>query len=129
MVLRGTDGPILAPLAEGELLGGIRPESIRLAEHGIPALVGHAEYLGADTVLACSVGDVTMLARLPAMWLSTASVTSNRTPSRCSPVAAVLRRSCKRQSETPLAASNCALVLPKPLKGPRRPGKTRSRPS
>jgi sn-glycerol 3-phosphate transport system ATP-binding protein len=65
MVLRGTDGPILAPLAEGELLGGIRPESIRLAERGIPALVGHAEYLGADTVLACSVGDVTMLARLP----------------------------------------------------------------
>ena len=65
MVLRGTDGPILAPMAEGELLGGIRPESIRLAEHGIPAVVSHAEYLGADTVLACSVGDVTMLARLP----------------------------------------------------------------
>src|SRR6202789_3908523 len=56
MVLRGTDGPILPPLARGELLGGIRPVWIRLAEHGIPALVGHAEYLGADTVLACSVG-------------------------------------------------------------------------
>jgi sn-glycerol 3-phosphate transport system ATP-binding protein len=65
MILRGTDGPILAPPAAGELLGGIRPESLRLAERGIPALVRHAEYLGADTVLACAVGDVTLLARLP----------------------------------------------------------------
>jgi sn-glycerol 3-phosphate transport system ATP-binding protein len=65
MVLRGTDGPVLAPPAAGELLGGIRPESLRLAERGIPALVRHAEYLGADTVLACAVGEVTMLARLP----------------------------------------------------------------
>jgi sn-glycerol 3-phosphate transport system ATP-binding protein len=65
MVLRGTGGPVLAPPVTGEWLGGIRPESIRLADHGIPALVKHAEYLGADTVLACAVGDVTMLARLP----------------------------------------------------------------
>jgi sn-glycerol 3-phosphate transport system ATP-binding protein len=27
--------------------------------------VRHAEYLGADTVVACAVGDVTLLARLP----------------------------------------------------------------
>ena len=65
MVARGTDGPILAPPSLGELLGGIRPESLRLAEHGIPARVGYAEYLGADTVIACRVGDVPMLARLP----------------------------------------------------------------
>jgi sn-glycerol 3-phosphate transport system ATP-binding protein len=65
MVLRGTDGPILAPPVAGELLGGIRPESLRLAERGIPAMVRHAEYLGADTVLACAVGEVTLLARLP----------------------------------------------------------------
>jgi sn-glycerol 3-phosphate transport system ATP-binding protein len=65
MVLRGTGGPVLAPPVTGEWLGGIRPESIRLADHGIPASVKHAEYLGADTVLACAVGDVTMLARLP----------------------------------------------------------------
>ena len=25
----------------------------------------HAEYLGADTVVACAVGDVTLLARVP----------------------------------------------------------------
>jgi len=65
MVLRGTDGPILAPAIEGKWLGGIRPESLRFAEHGIEARVRHAEYLGADTVVACTVGDVPLLARLP----------------------------------------------------------------
>jgi sn-glycerol 3-phosphate transport system ATP-binding protein len=65
MVVRGTDGPILAPPSAGQLLGGIRPESLRIAEHGIPARVGQTEYLGADTVVACTVGDVPMLARLP----------------------------------------------------------------
>ena len=66
MVLRGTDGPVLAPPVAARLLGGIRPESLRLAETGIPATVLHAEYLGADTVLACSAGDGTrLLARLP----------------------------------------------------------------
>ncbi len=65
MVLRGSIGPVLATPAPGELLGGIRPESLRLADQGIPALVSHAEYLGADTVLACNAGDVRLLARLP----------------------------------------------------------------
>jgi sn-glycerol 3-phosphate transport system ATP-binding protein len=65
MVLQGTDGPLLAPPANGALLGGIRPESLRLTEQGIPALVRHAEYLGADTVLACSTGETMLLARLP----------------------------------------------------------------
>jgi sn-glycerol 3-phosphate transport system ATP-binding protein len=65
MVLPGCDGPILAPAGTGELLGGIRPETLRLADQGIPALVRHAEYLGADTVLACAVGKETLLARLP----------------------------------------------------------------
>jgi sn-glycerol 3-phosphate transport system ATP-binding protein len=65
MVLRGTDGPALAPMTAGELLGGIRPESFRLAERGLPVRVRHAEYLGADTVVACAAGEVTLLARLP----------------------------------------------------------------
>jgi sn-glycerol 3-phosphate transport system ATP-binding protein len=38
---------------------------MRLGEHGIPARVEYAEYLGADTVVACRVGDVPMLARVP----------------------------------------------------------------
>ena len=37
MVLQGTDGPVLAPPAAGALLGGIRPESLRLADDGIAA--------------------------------------------------------------------------------------------
>jgi sn-glycerol 3-phosphate transport system ATP-binding protein len=65
MVLRGTEGPVLAPGHPGAWLGGIRPESIRLSDHGIAARVRHAEYLGADTVLACAVGETSLLARLP----------------------------------------------------------------
>jgi sn-glycerol 3-phosphate transport system ATP-binding protein len=65
MVVRGSDGPILAPPSAREILGGLRPESMRLGEHGIPARVEYAEYLGADTVVACRVGDVPMLARVP----------------------------------------------------------------
>jgi sn-glycerol 3-phosphate transport system ATP-binding protein len=65
MALRGTDGPILAPMIMSGATGGIRPENLRLAEHGIQARVKHAEYLGADTVVACSVGEATLLARVP----------------------------------------------------------------
>jgi sn-glycerol 3-phosphate transport system ATP-binding protein len=66
MVARGTDGPALVPSVAAEALAGIRPEALRLAEAGIPATVLHAEYLGADTVAACTVGDgIRLLARLP----------------------------------------------------------------
>jgi sn-glycerol 3-phosphate transport system ATP-binding protein len=65
MVLRGTDGPILARIAIPGAIGGIRPENLRFAERGIQARVKHAEYLGADTVVACSVGEATILARVP----------------------------------------------------------------
>ena len=66
MVVRGTEGPVLAPVLNGEVLAGIRPEALRLADAGIPATVLHAEYLGADTVVACVVGkNERLLARLP----------------------------------------------------------------
>jgi len=65
MVLRGTDGPLLAPPLDNDAIGGIRPEDLRLADTGIAAVVKHAEYLGADTVLACAAGEATVLARLP----------------------------------------------------------------
>ncbi len=65
MVLRGTSGPVLAPPLGDDAIGGIRPEDLRLADSGIPAVVQHAEYLGADTVLACAAGAATLLARLP----------------------------------------------------------------
>jgi sn-glycerol 3-phosphate transport system ATP-binding protein len=61
----GADGPALGPARAG-LTAGIRPESLRVAESGLPARVGHAEYLGADTVVACTVGTGgRLLARLP----------------------------------------------------------------
>jgi len=66
LVARGTDGPALAPASSGAGSVGIRPESLRLAENGLPATVVHAEYLGADTVLACRAGAAErVLARLP----------------------------------------------------------------
>jgi sn-glycerol 3-phosphate transport system ATP-binding protein len=65
MVVRGTKGPVLSPAAAGELIGGIRPESLRLAERGIPTRVELTEYLGADTILTCIVGEARLLARLP----------------------------------------------------------------
>jgi sn-glycerol 3-phosphate transport system ATP-binding protein len=65
LVVRGTDGPVIAPPSPVELIGGIRPESLRLAPDGIPARIEHLEYLGADTILTCIVGKAHMLARLP----------------------------------------------------------------
>ena len=65
LALQGTIGPILAPHAVDNLIGGIRPENLSLADGGIPACVKHAEYFGADTVVACAVGEATLLARLP----------------------------------------------------------------
>ena len=69
MVLRGTTGPVLTPPLDYEAVGGIRPEDLHLADAGIPAVVTHAEYLGADTVVACAAGATTLLARLPGQVL------------------------------------------------------------
>jgi sn-glycerol 3-phosphate transport system ATP-binding protein len=65
MVIRGTEGPVLAPPFADEMLGGIRPESLRIDERGIAARVEYAEYLGADTVVNCKVGEVSILVRVP----------------------------------------------------------------
>jgi sn-glycerol 3-phosphate transport system ATP-binding protein len=65
MVVRGTDGPIVSPASEHDLLGGIRPESLAFGPEGIPAQVDYAEYLGADTIVICRVGEEPMLVRLP----------------------------------------------------------------
>ncbi len=64
-VIDGSVGPVLGPARAG-LVAGIRPEALRLAATGIAARVTHGEYLGADTVVACTVADgQTLLARLP----------------------------------------------------------------
>jgi sn-glycerol 3-phosphate transport system ATP-binding protein len=65
MVVKGSEGPVLAATSDRDLLGGIRPESLRLDERGMAARVEYAEYLGADTVVACRVGDAPMVVRLP----------------------------------------------------------------
>ncbi len=62
-------GTVLGPPGGGRLTG-IRPEALRLmetgGETGISAIVSHAEYLGADTVVACHLADgQSLLARLP----------------------------------------------------------------
>ncbi len=57
----------LMPGRGGGRLAGIRPEALRLAPHGIAATVTHSEYLGADTVLACTVAGHRLLARLPGL--------------------------------------------------------------
>ena len=62
---------ILAAPGRADLKLGVRPEHVRIVEHGgIEAVAQGAEYLGADTVLTCStsaggvLGD-TIAARLP----------------------------------------------------------------
>jgi sn-glycerol 3-phosphate transport system ATP-binding protein len=65
-VIRGTDGPVVARGAmREELLLGLRPEAIRLADHGVHARVLDGEYLGADTLLRVVVGDETLAVRVP----------------------------------------------------------------
>ena len=43
---------------------GIRPEHVRLVDKGEKAVVQASEYLGADTILTCRIGDQTLLVRL-----------------------------------------------------------------
>jgi sn-glycerol 3-phosphate transport system ATP-binding protein len=64
-VIRGTDGPRLLASPGEKLLLGLRPEHIRLGETGVPARLLDGEYLGADTILTCMVGDETVAVRAP----------------------------------------------------------------
>ena len=46
-----------------ELVMGVRPEKIRLADSGLAADVTGLEYLGADTLIACKVGTSEVIVR------------------------------------------------------------------
>ena len=48
---------------EGRLLG-VRPEDVRLESRGVPATVEGIEYLGADSIVACRIGDESISARV-----------------------------------------------------------------
>jgi sn-glycerol 3-phosphate transport system ATP-binding protein len=64
--VRGTNGAAMLRhpgVPDGML--GIRPEALRLGGAGWPATVILGEFLGADTILSCAVGDAQVLARLP----------------------------------------------------------------
>jgi sn-glycerol 3-phosphate transport system ATP-binding protein len=43
---------------------GVRPENIHIADSGMPAVVEHIEYLGADLLVECAIGEQRLLARL-----------------------------------------------------------------
>jgi len=47
------------------LLLGIRPEDIVFGEVGIPGRVSNVEYLGAETIITCTVGNQSVTARVP----------------------------------------------------------------
>jgi sn-glycerol 3-phosphate transport system ATP-binding protein len=74
-VLETAAGPHGAAIAGGErvlavaapegLLFGIRPEHLRLADAGEAATVRSSEYFGADTILACRIGEQSLQVRVP----------------------------------------------------------------
>lgn len=58
--------PRLGGAALQGLTLGIRPEALHLAEYGpIAATVAHVEYLGADAMIECRIGDDVLLCRAP----------------------------------------------------------------
>jgi sn-glycerol 3-phosphate transport system ATP-binding protein len=63
--VRGTAHPVLGRPAGAGFLLGLRPEEMRLDPAGVPARVVDGEYLGADTILTCALGEETLRVRLP----------------------------------------------------------------
>jgi sn-glycerol 3-phosphate transport system ATP-binding protein len=64
-VVAGTAGPAVAPAECAGLTLGVRPEHITVAfERGVRAEVAAVEYLGADSLLTCRLGSVTLAVRV-----------------------------------------------------------------
>ena len=65
-VVAGTDGPVVLSGRGAGLCLGVRPEDILLApQGGLRATVTVVEYLGADSILSCAVGDQALAVRAP----------------------------------------------------------------
>ncbi|MGH8681826.1 MAG: ABC transporter ATP-binding protein [Burkholderiales bacterium] len=64
-VIRGTDGPVVAAGKGEGLLLGVRPEAVAIDSAGAPATVVSMEYLGADSIVACTVGGEPFTVRAP----------------------------------------------------------------
>jgi sn-glycerol 3-phosphate transport system ATP-binding protein len=64
-VVRGADGPIVAPGPGDGLRLGVRPEDIALTSGpGLAARVATVEYLGADSILTCAAGGQALAVRV-----------------------------------------------------------------
>ena len=59
------EAPPVLPRAIAGLQLGIRPEDIRVGTAGIPARLVNVEYLGADSILTCAIGNQSITARVP----------------------------------------------------------------
>jgi sn-glycerol 3-phosphate transport system ATP-binding protein len=55
----------VAAAASGDLVLGVRPEHIEFAGEGQEAVVAGSEYFGADTVVACRIGEQKLMVRVP----------------------------------------------------------------
>src|SRR5215831_14287073 len=65
-VIRGTTGPVLLRHRGEGLVLGVRPEAISLGgEHGITAAIDKVEFLGADSLITCTIGSERLTARVP----------------------------------------------------------------
>ncbi len=63
-VVAGSDGPAVLADAEPDIALGVRPEDIGLTDAGgLPAVVENVEYLGADTIVDCRVGEQPIVVR------------------------------------------------------------------
>jgi len=67
-VVAGTAGPAVAPAGPAGAILGLRPEEVSLTDGpGLPARIAAVEFLGAETVLSCAVGEAgeQLQARIP----------------------------------------------------------------
>ncbi|ARP88929.1 ABC transporter ATP-binding protein [Bordetella genomosp. 9] len=62
LVVAGTGQPPIADAPAAAVRLGVRPEHIRLGEHGHAATVQGVEYFGADSIVTCNVGANTGIA-------------------------------------------------------------------
>ncbi len=63
-VIAGSDGPAVLAEATPDVALGVRPEDIVLTDaDGLPAVVESVEYLGADTIVDCRVGEQPIVVR------------------------------------------------------------------
>jgi len=64
-VIAGTEGPVVAPAECASMTLGLRPEHITIAfERGARAEVAGVEYLGADSLVTCRLGNATAAVRV-----------------------------------------------------------------